>query len=180
VTSGGVETRVIGHDGEWSRVPDVTIRHATVADVPALVALFVDVVDERRWLGTEPGFDQERINAGYMRTMDDPSYLTLVADDAGTIVGTLRLYPRETDHTLGMLIAAGYRGQGLGTRLVADAVAWARARGSAKIVLGVFPHNVAAQRLYESAGFHVTQRRAGAYTRQTGEVWDLIELELAL
>jgi ribosomal protein S18 acetylase RimI-like enzyme len=153
------------------------IRSAHLEDIPALIDLFASVVDERTWLGTEPGFDRERIRAGYTRTIDSDDHLTLVAEAGGALVGTLRLAPTDAGHGLGMLIARGHRGCGLGTRLVDAAIAWARARAGTTISLGVFPHNAAALRLYEKAGFRTVRRLAGAYTRQTGDVWDVIEME---
>ena len=55
----------------------IAIRHASLDDIPALVDLFATVVDERLWLGTQPGFDRERIRAGYVRTIVLDEYLTL-------------------------------------------------------------------------------------------------------
>jgi ribosomal protein S18 acetylase RimI-like enzyme len=47
-----------------------------------------------------------------------------------------------------MMVAADWRGRGVGTALVAAAIEWARARGLHKLTLSVFPHNEAAVALY--------------------------------
>jgi GNAT superfamily N-acetyltransferase len=54
---------------------------------------------------------------------------------------------------LGMALQRGYRGQGLGSRLMETAIAWARERGIEYIDLGVFDGNEPAVRLYEKFGF---------------------------
>jgi ribosomal protein S18 acetylase RimI-like enzyme len=152
-------------------------RPARLDDITALIDLFTAVVDERTWLGTEPGFDRERIRAGYTRTIVLDDYLTLVAEVNGAIAGTLRLTPERDAYALGMFVAADRRGHGTGTALVDAALQWARARAVPVIRLGVFAHNAAGLRLYEKTGFRITARRAGAYVRQTGEVFDLLEME---
>jgi pimeloyl-ACP methyl ester carboxylesterase/ribosomal protein S18 acetylase RimI-like enzyme len=152
-------------------------RPARLDDITALIDLFTAVVDERTWLGTEPGFDRERIRAGYTRTIVLDDYLTLVAEVNGSIAGTLRLTPEPDVYALGMFVAADRRGHGTGTALVDAALQWARARAIPVIRLGVFAHNAAGLRLYEKTGFRITARRAGAYVRQTGEAFDLLEME---
>jgi ribosomal protein S18 acetylase RimI-like enzyme len=157
--------------------PRVVTRTARLEDITALIDLFTAVVDERTWLGTEPGFDRERIRAGYTRTIVLDEYLTLVAEVNGTIAGSLRLTPHEDAYALGMFVAADRRGYGAGTALVDAALRWARTRAIPVIRLGVFAHNTAGLRLYEKTGFLITACRAGAYVRQTGEVFDLLEME---
>jgi RimJ/RimL family protein N-acetyltransferase len=160
--------------------PHVALRHAVAADIEALVELFARVVDERLWLGTEPGFDRRRIRDNYARTMNDAAYLTLVAESNGELIGTLRLTPQESAHGLGMLIADGFRARGTGRLLVDAAVMWARSQAIEKIALGVFPHNTAARRLYEKAGFIEVSRRDIAYIRQTGDAWGVIEMSKSI
>jgi ribosomal protein S18 acetylase RimI-like enzyme len=157
--------------------PHIVTRPARLDDVTSLIDLFTAIVDERAWLGTEPGFDRERIRAGYTRTIVLDDYLTLVAEVSGSIAGSLRLTPGQDAYALGMFVAADRRGYGTGTVLVDAALHWAHARAIPVIRLGVFAHNIAGLRLYEKCGFRITARRAGAYERQTGEVFDLLEME---
>jgi RimJ/RimL family protein N-acetyltransferase len=81
---------------------------------------------------------------------------------------------------LGMLVAAGWRGRGVGTALVAASIEWARARRLHKLTLGVFPHNQAAIALYRKFGFVEEGRRVRHIRRASGELWDLIEMGLLL
>jgi RimJ/RimL family protein N-acetyltransferase len=79
-----------------------------------------------------------------------------------------------------MMVAAGWRGRGVGAALVAAAIDWARARDLHKLTLGVFPHNQAAIALYRKAGFVEEGRRVRHIRRASGELWDLIEMGLLL
>lgn len=160
--------------------PHVALRHATLDDIEALVELFGRVVDERLWLGTEPGFDRRRIHDGYARTIVDPAHLTLVAETNGELIGSLRLTLQESAHGLGMMIADGFRNMGTGRLLLDAALMWARTQAIGTIELGVFPHNTAARRLYERAGFIEVSRRDIAYIRQTGDAWGIIEMSKSI
>lgn len=156
----------------------MAIRQARIDDAAAVIELFTNVVAERRWLGTEPGFDRERYRAAYADRIASDEALTLVAEIDGDIVGELTLWPQDNGlHELGMLIAPEYRGQSLGTQLLATAQSWVRDRRNDGIALSVFPHNDAALRLYEKLGFQIVGRREDAFIRQTGEVYGLIEME---
>jgi ribosomal protein S18 acetylase RimI-like enzyme len=68
------------------------------------------------------------------------------------------------------MVDAGWRRQGIGTGLLAQAVDWARRRGVQKLELHVFPHNEAAIALYESFGFEREGYRKRHYRRSDGYV----------
>ena len=57
-----------------------------------------------------------------------------------------------------------WRGQGLGTRLMADLMAATKARGCTAMTLEVRPSNTAALALYHHYGFKEAGRRKGYYT----------------
>ena len=65
-------------------------------------------------------------------------------------------------------------------RRCSAALAWARERGVHKVCLSVFPHNAAAIALYRRYGFVEEGRRVKQYRRQSGELWDTIEMGLLL
>lgn len=52
---------------------------------------------------------------------------------------------------IGMMVARDRRGRGVGSALVAAAIAWGRENGLHKLTLSVFPHNEAAIRLTAAA-----------------------------
>src|SRR5207248_81735 len=76
-----------------------------------------------------------------------------------------RRIPRADDlvYIEALAVAAAERGHGLGTRLLHDALAWARANGRPRLALNVLQRNLGARRLYERLGFqlwHETSWRA--------------------
>ncbi len=83
----------------------------------------------------------------------------LVAELSGNLLGHASLYPmglRKVAHVLrlDMCVHLGHWGQGHGTRLLAELLAWARQNPAAhKVELLVRSTNVAAIALYERAGF---------------------------
>ena len=111
--------------------------------------------------------------------------LFLVAEADGRIVGQLTLQGgkrRNVRHatTLGITVGRGYRGRGIGRRLMAYAIDWARAGGVVtRIELNVFVRNSNAIRLYESCGFVVEGRRRRSIHRD-GEYMDDLVMALLL
>ncbi|MBA2385279.1 MAG: GNAT family N-acetyltransferase, partial [Actinobacteria bacterium] len=80
---------------------------------------------------------------------------------------------------LGLMVAAAHRRRGIGTRLLAGAVDWARSAGVRKLELHVFPHNEGAIALYESFGFRREGLRRGHY-RRDGEDVDAVLMALTV
>jgi len=162
---------------------DCTVRRATAADVPAVVALFAAVAAEGRWIGTEAGFDPEiraRRFADNLAKGDDFASFVALAPD-GTIVGNLGIERREYGVAeLGMLVADGWRRRGVGALLLAEAIAWARTAGAHKVALEVWPHNAPARALYRRFGFVEEGRRRRHYRRRSGELWDALLMGLVL
>ena len=71
------------------------------------------------------------------------------------------------------MVAATHRGQGIGRRLLEEAVGWARVSGILKLELHVFPWNEPALGLYEAFGFEREGYRKQHYERD-GEYVDAI------
>ena len=156
----------------------IKIRPAQAGDFDELLALFDAVAAERRWIGTEPGFDRTKYRAGWQAIIDGKGGAHFVACSQNKIVGTLSLYPTANGaHDLGMLVSRERRGRGVGTALLQAAFAWAREHDIPKLTLGVFPHNASAIGLYEKMGFVTVGRLERNRVRQTGDVWDVIVME---
>jgi GNAT superfamily N-acetyltransferase len=66
-----------------------------------------------------------------------------------------RRIPRAADlvYIEALAVAEPYRGQGLGSMLLADAEQWALSHGRSRLALHVLANNLAARRLYERTGF---------------------------
>ena len=98
------------------------------------------MASERVYLGAEPPFDEEgRRNwtSSVFSYISDEHSLCLVASRTSKgwnreIIAGLYLRPRSPTQVqrlnLGMFVAQGARGQGVGTSLVSSALAWSRAR----------------------------------------------------
>lgn len=120
--------------------------------VAGITARFIEKLDpgrERCWIAEAGG---RRLGCVF-----------LVADDART--ARLRL----------LLVEPAARGLGLGRRLVAECVAFARAAGYRRIVLWTHANLVAARHLYEEAGFKLTasERHRSFGRAVVSETWEL-------
>ena len=159
----------------------IEIRPVRPGDFDDLLALFEAVAAERQWIGTEPGFDKERYRATWQGMVDGNGGVQLVAYDGQELVGALHLFPLSNgNHDLGMLVSREHRGKGIGRMLLHAGFAWAQSQNVEKLTLGVFPHNTAAIKLYESAGFVTVRRLEREIVRATGDVWDVIVMEKAI
>lgn len=161
---------------------DVTVRRMRSDDVDAAMAMFASVVDEGIWLGTEPGFDRALRQERWLASIDDPTGLALVAvgpDDMIIGNASLACAPYGVAD-LGMAVADGWRGRGVGAALLDRLVDDAPGLGAHKVALEVWPHNVAAIGLYRSRGFEVEGRKRRHYRRADGELWDAILMGLVL
>lgn len=161
---------------------DVTIRPIEPADADSYLAVFEAVAAEGKWIGTEapiPPARLSRLRAAAGASTDEQFTAVAVRGD-GAVVGFARTDLEHGRAHLGMAILDGYRGLGLGRRLLDLCIEWARATGLHKVELDVWPHNRAARRLYESAGFVVEGRRRRHWRRSNGELWDSIDMGLVL
>ena len=151
------------------------IRAAHEADRLPLALVFAAVAEERDGIGTEPPVDIDARAASW--TLDG----TIVAVAGDEVIGSIHVAASGHGYgEIGMAIAREWRGQGVGSALMAAAIAGARARGLHKLSLGVFAHNTAGIALYRKYGFVEEGRRVKQYRRQSGELWDSIEMGLLL
>lgn len=112
--------------------------------------------------------------------LDEPAavYSALwVALDEGDVVGSVALRELGDDavELKRMYLRPAHRGRGLGRSLLLLALDWAREHGARVVRLDTSERMVAAQRLYESYGFH---RVEGDAPRQ-GQCRLLYELRLS-
>lgn len=151
------------------------VRPADEDDRLPLAQLFAAVAEERDGIAAEPPVDVERRAARW--ELDR----TFVAIGAGELVGHIFIIESGFGFgEIGMLVAADWRGRGVGTALVEAAIEWAKARGLHKLTLSVFPHNEAAIGLYRKFGFIEEGRHPKHIRRANGELWDLIDMGLPL
>jgi GNAT superfamily N-acetyltransferase len=147
----------------------VTVREATVDDVPALVPLLQQLREEgprRRTSAESPELAAARIELA----LNDPGNRIIVAVYDDEIIGMAQL--SRTVPTLltdtpsvelsAMCVADAHRRRGAGKALVAAAIAYADELAADNLVVSVFPQHRDANRFYARLGFapYVTRRVA--------------------
>lgn len=148
----------------------ILIRAATAADLPTigqLGALLVTLhhdLDAARFLAPSP--ETPTGYAEFLGTqLGEANAGVLVAVRAGQVIGYAYVTMEGTDWmTLrgpagvlhDIVVDPACRGAGVGHHLLGAALAWFRARQAPRVVLGTAARNVAAQRLFEGAGFRRT------------------------
>ena len=153
--------------------PGPAIRQATLADVDAIVEIYLSNARHHAALAPAayrvPETDAVRERFTRMIENADEEDLHLVAEVDGRVVGALdafrrpdgspgsmRLPSRTAEFGIGVL--AAYRGRGVGSALLAATETWARAEGLDALVLDVADENVDAERLYERVGYRPMSR----------------------
>lgn len=118
---------------------------------------------------------------GYIeKAAGTPGNLLIVAESGGRIVGILGMQSgerRRAAHTaeLGISVADGWRGRGVGSALFVAGLAWAAAHPKIeKVCLGVFPTNAHGLALYRKFGFVEEGRRPRHGKHDDGRYVDLI------
>src|SRR5687767_6271474 len=151
-------------------MPDYDVRPAGPADLPALGRLGALLVrthhdfDRERFLA--PGADPERGYAAFLSAqLGREDSAIFVAERHGAILGYV--YTAIEPHSWKDLReAAGYvhdlavdesaRRTGIATALMQAAIAWLRASGAPRVLLGTAYQNERARRLFEALGFRPT------------------------
>lgn len=168
---------------------DVVVRPAEPADLSACVDLTWSVAEEGRWIAIEVPFDRQARRERLRQLVDDPGGVLLVAeavpgagDHVRLLVGALALEPTPYGVLdLGMMVAKSWRGGGVGSELVREALVWARGHPEAhKVALQVWPDNESAIRLYERFGFVEEGRLRRHYRRRSGALRDAVIMGLLL
>jgi DNA-binding MarR family transcriptional regulator/GNAT superfamily N-acetyltransferase len=132
---------------------------------------------------SEYGFDASfealvaEITAKFLTSYDASRERCWIADIEGTQVGSIFLV-RHTDDVAKLrllLVDPAGRGQGLGQRLVAECIAFAKACGYRRITLWTQSILVAARAIYQAAGFKLVATEPHRSFGQSliGETWEL-------
>jgi RimJ/RimL family protein N-acetyltransferase len=140
-----------------------------------LAIVFATVAEERDGIATEPPVDVDARAASW--TLEG----TLVAVADTELVGSVHVaVSRFGFGEIGMAVAREWRGRGVGSALLTAAIEWSRGQGLHKLSLQVFPHNVAAIALYRKFGFVEEGHHIKQIRRQSGELWDVVDMGLLL
>ena len=149
---------------------DLAIRDATAADAEAICRIYNQGIQDRiATLETEERAPEERRAWLEARGPRHPVLMAIApAPDGSAVVGwgSLNAFnPRRAyDHVadFSLYVDRGWRGRGMGRRLLDALVARAGVLGCHKLVLSAFPFNEAGMQVYRRAGF----REVGTYREQ--------------
>lgn len=137
---------------------DVVVRPSEEKDIPALRALARTNHRDTRFY-YDPNFTDAQCSALYDVWMDKSckgySDIVLIADVGGSIGGYITCHLDEGHiGRIGLAgVKDGFRGKGLGTLLVDQALVWFKNASAEKATVVTQGRNIKAQRLYEQCGF---------------------------
>ena len=140
------------------------IRDATAEDLPAIVEIYNSTIPSRIVSAdTEPVSVEDRV--AWFREHDPSRRPLWVMEDEGEIAGWLSLGDffdgRPAYHAtaeVGIYVAERRRGEGLGRRLVGEALSRADGLGIKTLTAGIFAHNETSVALFEGFGFETWAR----------------------
>lgn len=161
-------------------VDGIALRRATVADAPAIQAIFDSDPETYALLeGTPPRPDEALALLAELPPGVGAEHKYVFVAPGLCVIDLVEGFPTATIWYLGLIfVAAGARKHGLGTRLLHGVCAHVRVHGGTALRLAVVVENTAARRLYDRLGFeHVARRQR---TTAVGTVQELDVLELAV
>jgi RimJ/RimL family protein N-acetyltransferase len=139
----------------------LTIRSATEEDAEALITLASEIIGESVWSLTQseefsPTAEEEK--RWIQQYAEHPRKLLLVAEADGHLIGNLSFAcgaKRLLSHLgeFGMGVRKGWRGEGVGRRLLEALLLWAPGAGIERVKLSVHATNQSALALYAKLGF---------------------------
>ena len=162
--------------------PSWWLRPARPSDARALSVLIAGIHAEGRWFVGDEGPTADAVRRRLQGA--EPAYeATFVAEGsvAPGLLGWIELHryrPWRLAHvaSLTVAVAAPARGNGIGRRLLETGIAWAERNAVRKVRLDVRAGNVAARRLYASAGFTVEAVERGQVALGDGRFEDNVAM----
>ena len=168
--------------------PNVVYRRAKVEDAERIVAVYNFVGGETTYLSFEkdeyPLNVQEQIEA--VKALEgNQTNIMLMAMDQDEIAGIATINSSHKikarhEGELGIVVAEKYQGQGIGTELITQLIAWARGNGSTtRIRLDTRADNPKAVALYMKFGF-IVEGCCRNSTLLNGKYYDLYIMGMML
>jgi len=148
----------------------VLIRHATAADLPAIVAIYNQSIPGRLATADTEPIPVERRRAWFDEHAPD-TYPLWVAEQEGAIAAWLslqRFHERPAYRAtaeVSLYVATAWQRQGLGRALLEQAIAASSALGLRTLIAVIFAHNRPSLRLFEQ--YHFLER---GYLPQVAEL----------
>jgi RimJ/RimL family protein N-acetyltransferase len=160
---------------------DFTIRQARPDDAEQLISFLRRLFDEPGihipMHPTEFTVTVEQERQLLADRFESQSWVFFLAEANGQVIGVIdckRGTRQSLCHSmaLGISVSSEWRNQGVGSRLMTEAITWAKNTGTVtRIELFVYADNIAAIHLYEKFGFETEGRRRCA-VRHNGQLKD--------
>lgn len=162
----------------------VSVRSATIEDIPAILSIYNDAVRHTTaiWIDEEADFDNRRDWFMERRVAGFP---VLVATDGDEILGYATYGPFRPHegyrHTVenSVYVRADRRGRGIGAMLLASLIEAARSEGRHVIVAAIEAGNEVSLILHARFGFRETARMPEV-GRKFGRWLDLVMMQLII
>lgn len=136
---------------------NVSILEATEADLPAIEALLIELINT---MNNPHGFNIQRLKNNCRFLINRTNSYLLVAKIGEIVVGLMNLSLRQTATTPGMtglidelIVSKNYRGQGIGKQLVSAAINKCRQIGCWELEVCTEKVNTKAKKFYKRCGF---------------------------
>ena len=171
----GTSTEAGARPGDEGSVPEpFQVRPAMPGDAASFVQMWRAVVAERKFVRTERAPHSVRYyRRRYFRRSWTDEQASIVAVSGERVIGHLNVSREESPVTrhvasIGMAVARDWRGRGVGSALMVEAIRWGRHFRVEKLALSVYPDNEAALSLYRKFGFQVEGRLTGHSKKSIG------------
>lgn len=156
-----------GHDFETDGY-EITIRPAMQRDLSGIIGAIRQVADEMTYIEAETVADLLDHEDVLLRHNELESRMFFVATVGDDVVGWVHLQSHELaklSHTAKLTIGVieGYRGRGIGSRLLSHALTWAGSNGYEKVYNSVPATNEQGIEFLERHGFEVEAVREDHY-----------------
>jgi ribosomal protein S18 acetylase RimI-like enzyme len=163
----------------------ITIRRGTMDDAAALVVVLQAIVAEKIYSAIDCPFTTER-EREYLTSLSAREGVFIAETSERQVLGFQSLDQwtklfHSMDHVgqLGTFILQEWRGSGIGKRLSAHTLAFARSEGYEKLIIFVRASNTGAQMFYAGLGF-VPSGRLARQVKIDGQHDDEVVMEMFL
>ena len=163
-------------------MPQLRLRPATAADVPAIAALhtaswrdaYADILDPAFLAGPIEA-DRLEVWKGRLRNSDENQLVHVAETEDGDVVGFIcafrNAHPAFGSHVDNLHTAPHMRGQGVGEKLLREAASLLESRGAeGGLHLWVFEANTAGLRFYQRLGGRVVEQSTSRMAAAPGKI----------
>jgi aminoglycoside 6'-N-acetyltransferase I len=156
----------------------VDVHPASLSDIPQLCRLYFDFhefhaagLPERLVsLGSWEAYDASQLACRLEEILNHDNSCLLVAKNNGGVLGFVEIYLRQEEpdparaafvyaHLQSLMVAPGWRKQGIGKRLVQAAETWAAGKGAAEVRLDTWEFPGDPVKFYEGVGYRTLKRK---------------------